>query len=104
MAAIALLWAFLRDGAAALAAAVGALLPLGGDLILGRCRRQGEKLGVEIAPSLGLLYRCAGYRIVWAILFFGIVFALLKLEPLPLFCGVIVAQWILLFGNWQREG
>jgi ATP synthase protein I len=66
--------------------------------LIGAAKRAKSDAGMNLRK----VYRCVAERWILTIVLFVIGFAVLKLVPLPLITGFIVAQLALLFGNLKQ--
>ncbi|MBF0220217.1 MAG: ATP synthase subunit I [Gammaproteobacteria bacterium] len=87
----------MQESDMALSALCGGLLPIGATVISNHCQQRSRYVAATVNASLTLLYRCAGYRFIWAIIFFAVAFGWLKLSAIPLFSGLIAAQIVPFF-------
>lgn len=101
--ALAGLFLALQGWLAAAAALYGsAIVALTHLLQVRQLKRADQIAGLSPERNLRYIYRCAAERFTATVALLAVGFVLLRLEPLPLLCGYIVAQFALVY-RWFLE-
>ncbi|MCW8828033.1 MAG: ATP synthase subunit I [Gammaproteobacteria bacterium] len=88
---------------AGLAVLYGSLIVALTTLLQARQLRRADRIaGLNAGRNLRYLYRCAAERLIATVVLLAVGIGMLRLEPMPLLGGYIIAQVVLVYG-WFLE-
>lgn len=88
---------------AGLAALYGSLIVALNTLMQARQLKRADRIaGLSAERNLRYLYRCAAERLIATVVLLAVGIGMLRLEPMPLLVGYIIAQVALVYG-WFLE-
>lgn len=101
--AVAVLFYLMQGGLAAVAVIYGSIIVALNHLLQVRQLRRADRIaGLSAERNMRYLYRCAAERFVATVALLAVGIIMLRLEPLPLLAGYIMAQAALVY-RWFLE-